>query len=95
MIDSASALISGRRQQARRKSAQSDSSAEIERESDAEILNTTTREALFAVHGIGQVLANRIIENRPCQNAYDVVEKGILPESTFLQLRRDLLERGA
>jgi DNA uptake protein ComE-like DNA-binding protein len=49
----------------------------------------------MAVHGIGQVLADRIIENRPYQKAHDVVEKGILPESAFVQLRRELLEKGA
>jgi DNA uptake protein ComE-like DNA-binding protein len=94
MIDSASAT-SSRHHKSGRKAAQSASSAEMERESAAEILNHATREALLEVHGIGQVLANRIIENRPYQTAYEVVEKGILPESTFIQLRRELLERGA
>ena len=47
----------------------------------AEILNSATRDALIAVHGIGQVLAARIIDNRPYEKAHDVVEKGILPES--------------
>jgi gas vesicle protein len=60
-----------------------------------ELLNTATREALIVVHGIGEVLADRIMENRPYQKAYEVVEKGILPESTFLQLRRELLEKSA
>jgi DNA uptake protein ComE-like DNA-binding protein len=66
-----------------------------DREHAAEILNTSSRDALMAVHGIGQVLADRIIENRPYQKAHDVVEKGILPESAFVQLRRELLEKGA
>lgn len=60
-----------------------------------EALNLASREALIAVHGIGQVLADRIIENRPYERAYDVVEKGILPESTFLELRRALLDKSA
>jgi DNA uptake protein ComE-like DNA-binding protein len=66
-----------------------------DRESAAETLNSASRDALIAVHGIGQVLADRIIENRPYAKAHDVVEKGILPESTFIQLRRELLEKGA
>jgi DNA uptake protein ComE-like DNA-binding protein len=66
-----------------------------DREPATEILNTAGRDVLIAVHGIGQVLADRIIENRPYEKAYDVVEKGILPESTFIQLRRELLEKGA
>lgn len=64
-------------------------------ESDAQVLNTATREALIAVHGIGQVLAERIIQNRPYKKAYEVVEKGILAESTFTELRRELLETSA
>lgn len=66
-----------------------------EREPAAEVLNTASRDALIAVHGIGQVLAERIIENRPYRKAFEVVEKGILPEPTFVQLRRELLEKGA
>jgi DNA uptake protein ComE-like DNA-binding protein len=64
-------------------------------ESAAHSLNTATREALIAVHGIGQVLADRIVQNRPYKKAYEVVEKGILPESTFAELRRELLEKSA
>ena len=64
-------------------------------EAGVEALNTATRDALIAVHGIGEVLADRIIENRPYEKAYEVVEKGILPESTFVQLRRELLDKSA
>ena len=64
-------------------------------EAGVQVLNTATRDALIAVHGIGEVLADRIIENRPYEKAYDVVEKGILPESTFVQLRRELLDKSA
>ena|SRR5207248_516029 len=94
IVHDAAAMLS-RTQPASRKSAQSATSEEGKRESAAEILNTATREALIAVHGIGEVLAERIIDNRPYQTAYEVVEKGIVPESTFLQLRRELLEKGA
>jgi gas vesicle protein len=52
-----------------------------------EILNSATRDALIAVRGVGQVLAGRIIENRPYERAYEVVQKGFRPESLFLQLR--------
>lgn len=66
-----------------------------ETEAAAKILNTATRNALIAVHGIGQALADRVIDNRPYQQAYEVVEKGILPESTFVQLKRELLNKSA
>jgi gas vesicle protein len=64
-------------------------------ESAARVLNTATREALIAVHGIGEVLADRIVQNRPYKKAYEVVEKGVLLESTFIELRRELLEKSA
>jgi len=74
----------------------SQSSRTEDREDPAvKTLNSATREALIAVHGIGEVLADRIIEGRPFQTAYEVVEKGILPESTFVQLRRELLDKSA
>ena len=66
-----------------------------ETDSAAEALNTATRDQLMAVHGIGEVLADRIIQNRPYESASQVVEIGILPESTFVQLRRELLDKGA
>ena len=80
-----------------KKSPDSAMSARVEGriEAGVEALNTATRDALIAVHGIGEVLADRIIENRPYEKAYDVVEKGILPESTFVQLRRELLDKSA
>jgi hypothetical protein len=47
------------------------------------------------VRGIAEVLADRIIENRPYERAYEVVEKAILAESTFIELRRELLDKSA
>jgi len=67
----------------------------METDNAAEALNTATRDQLMAVHGIGEVLADRIIQNRPYESASQVVERGILPESTFVQLRRELLDKGA
>ena len=66
-----------------------------EPDSAAEALNTATRDQLMAVHGVGEVLADRIIQDRPYESASQVVERGILPESTFVQLRRELLDKGA
>jgi hypothetical protein len=56
-------------------------------------LNIVTREQLLSVYGIGPVLADRIIENRPYRNPHEVVERGILSETTFAQLERDLLRK--
>jgi DNA uptake protein ComE-like DNA-binding protein len=60
-----------------------------------EVLNSATRQQLLSVYGIGPVLADRIIQNRPYAAAYDVVEQGIIPETIFVQLRKQLLDRGA
>jgi len=93
----ASDRIAAGRSRTLKKSPDSATSARVEEriEAGVQILNTATRDALIAVHGIGEVLADRIIENRPYEKAYDVVEKGILPESTFVQLRRELLDKSA
>jgi DNA uptake protein ComE-like DNA-binding protein len=61
--------------------------------SPEEVLNSATRQQLLSVYGIGPVLADRIIRNRPYAAAYDVVEQGIIPESIFVQLRKQLLEQ--
>jgi DNA uptake protein ComE-like DNA-binding protein len=61
--------------------------------SGAEVLNTATRQQLLSVYGIGPVLADRIMQNRPYTSAYEVVEKGIIPESIFVQLRKQLLDQ--
>jgi hypothetical protein len=58
-----------------------------------EVLNSATRQQLLSVYGIGPVLADRIMQNRPYAAAYDVVEQGIIPESIFLHLKRQLLDQ--
>ena len=58
-----------------------------------ELLNSATRQQLLSVYGIGPVLADRIIQNRPYASAHDVVAKGIIPESIFVQLRKQLLDQ--
>ena len=69
------------------------SGATLAGHSGEEILNSATRQQLLSVYGIGPVLADRIIQNRPYAAAYDVVEKGIIPGSIFVQLRRQLLDQ--
>ena len=58
-----------------------------------DVLNSATRQQLLSVYGIGPVLADRIIQHRPYAAAYDVVEQGIIPESLFVQLRKQLLDQ--
>src|SRR5437764_8898245 len=52
-----------------------------ETDNAAEALNTATREQLMAVHGVGKVLADRISKNRPYENASQIVDQAILPDS--------------
>ena len=59
------------------------------------VLNVVSREDLMGVYGIGPVLADRIIANRPYGNDRDVVERGIIPEGAFENIRTDLLQRRA
>lgn len=61
--------------------------------SPEEVLNSATRQQLLSVYGIGPVLADRIIQNRPYAAVHDVVKQGIIPESIFLQLRKQLLDQ--
>jgi DNA uptake protein ComE-like DNA-binding protein len=60
----------------------------------AAVLNTADRERLMEVEGIGPVLADRIIDGRPYSSPRELVERGILAESTFKSLERQLLKAG-
>jgi competence protein ComEA len=53
-------------------------------------LNTITREQLLAVYGIGPVLADKIISNRPYSSRQELVQRGIVPQNTFEELEREL-----
>lgn len=52
-------------------------------------LNNATREELMEIRGIGPVLADRIIEGRPFGSLDQVLERGIVPESTYRVMLRE------
>ena len=54
------------------------------------MLNTASRDDLLSVYGIGPVLADKIVKGRPYMSERDVVDRDIIPESTFKELRRSL-----
>ena len=56
-------------------------------------INTMTREELMNVNGIGPVLTDKVISSRPYRSRRDVVDRGILPLSTFEELERELNNR--
>ena len=52
-------------------------------------VNTASRDELMQVNGIGPVLADRIIESRPFLSVQQLMDRGILPESTYQELLRE------
>ena len=54
------------------------------------MLNTASRDDLMGVYGIGPVLADKIIRGRPYTSEREVVDRDIIPESTFKELARSL-----
>jgi DNA uptake protein ComE-like DNA-binding protein len=67
--------------------------ARAERSGSADSVNTMSREELMNVSGIGPVLADKIISGRPYGSARELLERGILPRSTFNELERDIENR--
>jgi gas vesicle protein len=70
-----------------------DQAREVSRSGDADFLNTVTREELSNVNGIGPVLADKIISTRPYSSRRELVERGIIPQSVFEELDRELDNR--
>jgi gas vesicle protein len=58
------------------------------------LLNRVTREDLLSVYGIGPVIADKIIANRPYTSDRQIVEQGIVPESLFERLQKELGDLG-
>ena len=59
-----------------------------------ELINTAGRQELMNVKGIGTVLADKIISGRPYSSRRDLLERGVLPQSTFDELERELDRQG-
>jgi hypothetical protein len=53
-----------------------------------EIINEWPEERLIAIHGIGPVLASKIIKNRPYEQEEDLAESKELPPSAIEALRK-------
>jgi gas vesicle protein len=70
-----------------------DQGREIRSFASSDLINTITREELLNVNGIGPVLADKIISSRPYSSRQDLIERGILPQSTFEELDRELSRR--
>jgi len=59
------------------------------------VLNSVSREDLLGIYGIGPVLADKIIANRPYTSDRQVVEQGIVPENLFERLQKELGKKRA
>ncbi len=57
------------------------------------VLNQVSRDELLEVYGIGEVLADRIIAGRPYATDFDILERGLISQSVFDQLRRQVLDK--
>ena len=60
---------------------------------NTDVINTLSREELLKVNGIGPVLADKIISNRPYSARRELVQRSILPLSTYEELERELRTR--
>lgn len=57
------------------------------------ILNSAPREDLVAVYGVGTVIADQIVQNRPYTSEQQVIERNVVPESNFDHLKRQLQQK--
>ncbi len=53
-------------------------------------LNNCSREELLQVPGIGDDLAERILENRPYRSKFDLLSRLIVSETVFIRLRSEV-----
>jgi gas vesicle protein len=55
-------------------------------------LNSIGRDRLMAIYGVGPATADKIIQNRPYDAVEELLQQGIVPESTFESLHIELLK---
>jgi hypothetical protein len=57
------------------------------------ILNSASREDLLSVYGLGSVIADQVVQNRPFASEQQVIERNVVPESNFDHFKRQLQRR--
>lgn len=58
-------------------------------------LNSASAEELQNLRGIGPVLAERIIENRPYVSKIDLVGRMVIPDATYEVIKHEVIVRAA
>ena len=58
-------------------------------------LNSATLPELKALDGIGDVLANRIIENRPYLTKIDLIGRRVIPDAVYRTIKRSVTVKHA
>jgi len=53
-------------------------------------INSSTKDQIVKLSGIGDVRASKIIENRPYGSVSELVEKSIISESLFAEIEKDI-----
>ncbi len=54
-------------------------------------INSSTKNELMKLSGIGEARAMKIIENRPYNNKQELVEKGVLSSSLFAEIESEII----
>lgn len=58
-------------------------------------LNTMSRDKLLCIYGIGPLTADKIIKHRPYDSPEALLQRGIIPDSSFESLHQELLKYSA
>jgi DNA uptake protein ComE-like DNA-binding protein len=56
-------------------------------------LNSATKEQLMTLTGIGDVLAQKIIDNRPYRAKNELVQKKIIPQATYNKISSQIIAK--
>jgi competence protein ComEA len=54
-------------------------------------INSASKEELMSLKGVGDVYAEKIIENRPYRSKSDLLRKKIIPASTYSEIREQII----